>query len=173
MITTSTSTQTIQFILAPAVMITACGILINGLLIRYAAIDAHLREVNREQDSLLAMQPKLSDRAAERLQNLDYVLSDLLHRHHLIHDGLLATYWAILTFMLDMLVIALGTVMVSDWLFHLIILVLLVGVGVLLIGMARVAQEFRTSHQSIQVEVDRVCRSCPPRVGKRYQERVL
>jgi uncharacterized circularly permuted ATP-grasp superfamily protein len=167
MITTNTLTQTIQFILAPVVMITACGILLNGLLLRYAAIDAHLREIYQEQNRLLEMQPKLSDRAAERLQTLDYVLSDLLHRHHLIHDGLLATYWAILTFMLDMLVIALGTVLVNDWLFHVIILVLLVGVGVLLLGMARVAQEFQTSHQSIQVEVDRNCRSCLPGAIKR------
>jgi hypothetical protein len=35
MISGASIAQTIQLILAPVVMITACGILLNGLLIRY------------------------------------------------------------------------------------------------------------------------------------------
>ena len=45
--------QTIQFILAPAIMISACAIILGGLLSRYAAVNDRLRALAHERFDLI------------------------------------------------------------------------------------------------------------------------
>lgn len=47
------TTRTIQLILAPVVMVTACGILVNGLIGRYTNITNRLRTMAHERLELL------------------------------------------------------------------------------------------------------------------------
>ena len=54
-------TRTIQLILAPVVMITACALLLNGLLSRYDALNARLRIMGRERLDLLRTPRTLND----------------------------------------------------------------------------------------------------------------
>lgn len=98
--------KTINLIIAPVVMITACGIMVNGIIVGYTWLSDRVRSIHQEQLNLLELnQNKLK---GERLQRLNHLLADLLRHHHQVHDALVLVYLVILVFMLDMLVIALA-----------------------------------------------------------------
>ena len=155
-----TLVKTINLIIAPVVMITTCGIILNGIIARYTWLSDRIHSVHEEQLGLLELDLAQHRAKAEKLHHLEHLLPDLLKHHHQVHDVLVLVYLAILVFMLDMLVIAFAIANDSRWLQQLVVLVFLLGIGILLLGMALSAYELRTSHQFIQLEVHHRCQSC-------------
>jgi hypothetical protein len=162
---TEAITQTIQITIAPVVMITACAIILNGLIVRYNTLGDRLRAVSRDL-RMLQDGERESASNAERMHDFEYLLSDLLRHHHLAHDALVLIYISILIFMIDMLVIAIAISIHVTWLAQLVWIVFLIGVGVLFWGMVIIAHELRTSHHSVQFEVHRNCRLCHSQTSK-------
>jgi len=85
--------RTIQLIIAPAVMITACCIFTNGLLGHYAAIGERLRITVRERVDLLRLREKevanISGMVATgRLADIDFQVPSLLRHHLLVRNAL-------------------------------------------------------------------------------------
>lgn len=152
-------TKTINLIIAPVVMITACALLVNGLIIRYGSVGDRLRNVNQELINREG-DPDQNRVKVQRFQELEYLLPDLLKHHHLIHDALVLVYLSILTFMLDMLVIAIAVATNINWLSQMALIVFLSGIAILFGSMVLMVYETRTSHYSIQLEVHRNCRCC-------------
>jgi hypothetical protein len=153
--------STIQLILAPVVMVTACALILNGVLARYAAVNDRLRLLSRERfDLVRAGRGQLADDeiSRERLQEIDAQVPELVRHHRLLHDGVLAVYAAILVFVLDMFVIAIAAMSGAAWLATAALLTFLGGTGVLLIGVLLTALEVRTSHRAVQFEAERVSR---------------
>lgn len=153
-------TKTIELIIAPVVMITACAIMLNGLIVRYASLGERLRSAHQEHLNLLETDLNKNHLKAERLLDLEHLLPDLLRHHHLVHNVLVVIYISILVFMLDMLLIALAVSVSASWLSQLVIVVFLTGVGILFWGMVLIAYELSTSHHSLQLEVHRTCQLC-------------
>jgi hypothetical protein len=153
-------TKTINLIIAPVVTITTCAIMVNGLIIRYGSLGDRLRTVNQRLSDL--QESDLTDNGdkAQKVQELEFLLRDLLRHHHFVHDALVLTYTSILVFMLDMLVIAIAVATNISWLSQMALIVFLGGVAVLFGAMVLIAYELRTSHYSIQLEVHRTCRLC-------------
>jgi hypothetical protein len=162
-------TQTINLIIAPIVTITTCAIMANGLIIRYSSLCDRLRTLNQELSDLQESDPVHKWDKAQRTQELEFLLRDLLRHHHLVHDALVSTYTSILVFMLDMLVIAIAVAANVSWLSQMALIVFLGGVAVLFGGIVLVAYELRTSHSSIQLEVHRTCRVCRHQHIKQFQ----
>jgi len=157
--TAETVSKTIQLILAPVVMVTACAILAGGLLTRYAAINDRLRAIVRERLDLLRAGAGAAQRDAfttERLAELEAQVPSLLHRHTQARDSILATYGASLVFIGDMFVIALAAATGSDWLANVVLIVFLAGIALLFVGLLLVLLEVRTSHLAVHYEVRRV-----------------
>jgi hypothetical protein len=152
--------KTINVIIAPVVMLTACGIMLNGLIVRYSWLSDRVRTVQQERLNLLELDLSQSRSKSERLHHLDHLLTDSLKHHHQVHDVLVLIYLSILVFMLDMLLIALAIATSQQWLQQLVVIVFLVGIAILLLGMLLIAQELRTSHHSIQLEVHQSCQLC-------------
>jgi hypothetical protein len=152
--------KTINLIIAPVVMITACAIVVNGLITRYGSLGDRLRTVNQELSDLQESDLAHNRHKAQRAQELESLLRDLLKHHHFVHDAIVLTYTAILVFMVDMLVIAVAVATQVSWLAQMALIVFLGGVAVLFWGMVLIAYELRTSHYSIQLEVHRTCRLC-------------
>lgn len=155
--------ETIQIIIAPVVMVTACAILVGGLLSRYAAINDRLRVMARERLDLLAARQMPHDEHSvaalihtERLTQIDTQIPLLLQHHKLAHDSVLAVYAAAVVFIADMFVIALITITHSDGLAAGALIVFLIGVVLLLLGVVLTALEVRTSHRALHYEVQRV-----------------
>src|SRR5258708_9185573 len=116
MMSVETVARTIQLILAPVVMVSACAILLGRLQTRYGAINDRLRTIARERLELLqsdrsSTRERLAD---ERLTQLDTQIPLLLAHHKLAHHAVLTVYCAVVVFVLDMFVIALGAVVNLD-----------------------------------------------------------
>jgi Protein of unknown function (DUF2721) len=151
---------TIQLIIAPVVMVTACALILNGILARYAGVNDRLRALSRERFDLVRMgrAEGLADEEffAERLEEIDEQVPQLVRHHKLLHDGLLAVYAAVLVYVADMFIIAVAVASDSSPLAVIALLVFLGGTAVLLVGILLTALEVRTSHQAVQVEAARV-----------------
>jgi hypothetical protein len=158
--------RTIQFILAPVVMITSCAILVNGFLTRYAEVNDRMRSLARERLELLrGADGSLSTATgtvgafkSERLAEIDAQLPGLLRRHELLHRAVLAIYLAILIFVLSMLTIALASAPNSATLATAALVVFIMGTLALLAGVALISVEVRLSNAAVRYEVVRVMR---------------
>ena len=148
-------TMMIQLILAPVVMVTACAILLNGLLGHYAAINDRLRAMSRERIGLLRMMDG-GVLTAERLREIDGQMPDLLRRHKLIRDAVLTIYLAILIFIVSMFVIAVVAATNSDGTALAALIIFLAGTATLLVGVLLTAAEVSISHWAIQYEARRI-----------------
>jgi hypothetical protein len=166
-VSVETITRAIQFILAPAVMITSCAILVSGVLAHYAELNDRLRALVRERLELLRGPDGSLGLAAiahdafklERLGEIDAQLPSLLHRHGLVHRSVLAIYLAILIFVLSMLAIAVAVVpsaQGSVTLAMVALVIFLIGTVALLTGMLLISIEIRTSNAAVRFEVERV-----------------
>lgn len=155
-----TFVKTINLIIAPVVMVTACGIMLNGLMVRYSWLSDRSRAVYQERLSLLELDLIESQPKGDRLHHLNHLLPDVLKHHHQVHNVLVLIYLAIVFFVLDMLFIALAIANNRSWLNQLVIIIFLAGIAILLLGILLIAHELRTSHHSIQLEVHQSCRLC-------------
>jgi len=152
--------KTIDLIIAPVVMITACAIIVNGLIVRYAALAEKVRATHAEQMKLLEIDLQLSALKRHQLEELEELLPDLLDHHHQVHDALVAVYLAILIFLLDMIAIAVAVSTHQSWLSQVVVIIFLIGVAILFWSMVQIALELRSSHGLIQREVHQNCRLC-------------
>jgi hypothetical protein len=155
-----TLAHTLQVIIAPVVMVTACAIFLGGLLSRYAAINDRLRLMARERLDLLRL-PDETPFSRERIEEIDNQIPLLLKHHRQAHDSVLVVYVATAIFLLDMFVIALGTVMYTDWVGAAILVLFLAGMAALFVGAALMVLEVRTSHEAVHYEVMRALKIIP------------
>jgi hypothetical protein len=155
--------RTIQYILAPVVMITACAILQSGLLGHYAEINTRLRALNHERFELV-MGGRTAGAAlaggisyeTERLREIDHQMPGLLHRLRLVRDSSLVIYAAVFFFIVDMGVIGAAILSSTTGLANLALAVFLVGLVALLWGILLIVVEIRGSHRAVEYEVERV-----------------
>ena len=145
--------QTIQLVIAPAVMISGCAIIQSGILGRYSNIGTRLRSLTRERLELITT-PDVPDRLFnDALFLQDSQLKSLSRRHLLIQAAVLVLYGAILWFLFSMLAIA-AAKMLGLMLFALIAFTLfLLGTFTLLLAVPLASSEVWISHKAVQSEV--------------------
>src|SRR6266487_765554 len=105
--------RTIQLILAPVVMFSACSVFVGGVLNHYTSVGDRIRALTRERLELL--RGGRSVLSLERLDEIDTQLPELLNRHRLIHHALLAVYASIGILVLMMCIIALTATIPAKW----------------------------------------------------------
>ncbi len=147
--------EIIQFIIAPVVMISACALVLNGLLTRYAAINDRLRLMSRERLELLRMTTR-DTFYNERLSQIDVQLPGLLNHHHQTHNAVLLVYCAIFLFIVTMLVIAVQVISGLAWMALLTLLCFLAALLALMLSVAMAVREVYGSQLAIRYEVERV-----------------
>ena len=146
--------RTIQFILAPAVVVNACAVMMGGLLAHYAAINDRLRALNRER--LERLKNPSDPITLERLHEIDVQTPELLKRHRLARNAVFSIYLAISVFVISMFVIAVAVVLAATWVSTLALIVFLSGALLLLLGLGFITLEIFGSHRSIEFEVRHV-----------------
>lgn len=158
--TSDSIARTIQLVLAPVVMVSACSIFVGGVLSRYSSLSDRMRAMTSERLDLLrrvvAPEHDVDALSAERLREIAVELPDLAHRHQLLHHAVLAIYVAILILVASMCLSAITAFAVPDWILGLVLVVFVCGVLTMLVGVALVADEVRTSQRALQFEVQRV-----------------
>lgn len=158
----------IQSILAPVVMVTACAIIVGGIMSHYQAVNDRLRTLARERLDLLREPSEADPIKAERLSEIDHMAPELVHRHRLIRDAILATYGAMFMFVACMLAISVAIMSGSVAAAVAVLVLFLIGLVALLVGLMISALEIRVSHRALDFEVQRVLNlpahlSRPPR----------
>jgi hypothetical protein len=160
--------RTIQLILAPVVMFSACSIFVGGVLNHYTSVSDRVRALTRERLDLLAART-YSPLVSERLQEIDAQLPDVLFRHKLIHHALLAVYTSIAILVLTMCIIAVTATSLAEWIGTLVYGVFMLSVLTMFVGVVLITLEIRASRRSLAFEVDRVMR-LPARVTDTVSE---
>jgi hypothetical protein len=150
--------RTIQLIVAPVVMISACAVFVGGLLSHYEAINGRMRSMARERLELLRSSREADRFASERLAELDTQLPQLVERHALVHHSLLAAYTGILILVASMCAIAFSAVVAAEWLVGLVLAMFVAGILGMLLSVILIALEVRTSQRAVTFEVQRVLR---------------
>lgn len=164
-------TRVIGLILAPAVLVTTCAILLNGLHSHYTAINGRLHLMARERlDMLRAVRSTADGLTAERLQEIDMQAPDLLRRHKLVHDAILVLYCAVMIFLASMFVIAAAAVTQWIGLAMAVLLTFLAAVATMLLSMLLITLEVRGSHRDVSYEMQRILRLSSQHQERRSQE---
>lgn len=156
-----TVAQTIQLILAPVVMITACAFITNGLMSRFTRINDRMRMLARERFDLLrtaSQDARARDDLffKQRLRETDRQLPMLLQRHQLLRNALLLVYCAIATFIVDMFTIGMSALLHQEILATIALGVFLLGTMILFIAVMLEIVEVIRSHYGLNVEVQHI-----------------
>jgi hypothetical protein len=160
------ATKIIGAIIVPAVMISTCALLLNGVMLRYKAIDDLLRSLNQEQSKLRAPNLDNGYTNGEWLHHLEHLIPKLLRHHHVLHEVLTLIYISILIFMVDMLAIAVAESTSIQCISFFVLIVFLLGVGVLCWSISLTVYELREAHNFVQLELQTTCNSCNPKRAK-------
>jgi hypothetical protein len=165
-VTLAIATQVIQFIIAPTVMVSACSLILNGILVRYAQVNDRLRLMAHERWDLVREAARttpdpaapLDPLLAERLHEIDIEAPQLLRRHHLLRDALLLVYVALFLFVACMVTIGLAATIGPESLSSVALAIFFLANGALLFGVLLTALEVYASHRVLDFEVKRVLR---------------
>jgi hypothetical protein len=145
--------QTIQAILAPAVMITAVALLLLTSNARHSSLVNRIRLLNDEERGLRRKGDKLDDLDAARLRSIENQINQLLPRLLYIRNGMLCHLLAAIFFVLTSFWIGLGYFSISSAVTQAIINVtFMVGMLLVLIGVAFLAVEIYVSYRVILIE---------------------
>lgn len=148
--------QTIQFIIAPVVLVTACAIIQGGILGRFMYVGQRIRSLASERLELLHRGNMNDGFTIERMQEIDRQIPLLKQRHRLLQKAVLIIYSAISVFLLSMFVIAISVASKLHLVAMLALFCFLVGTWLLLCSVIVAGQEVRMSHHAICYEVNRI-----------------
>jgi hypothetical protein len=158
---TSATIQLIQSILAPALMISGCGLLILALFNRYAIQHNRIRLLNDERRKIyktVSRDEELPEADKIRINSLEFQINNLLNRARMLHNAILYIIISIIFFILSSLAIAV-VLFLPKLIFAIFpLIVFLSGMVSLFIGVMITANEIRLSFTNIRVEVNTVVR---------------
>ena len=160
----------IQSILAPVVMVTACAITVGGLMAHYGAVNDRLRTLMHERLDLLREAHDADPIQRERLSEIDHQAPELVRRHRLIRDAILAIYGAMVALVACMFAIAWAAVSGSAVAAAAVLVLFLLGTVALLVGLFISALEIRVSHRALDYEIHQVL-NLPQRGPSRGRDR--
>jgi hypothetical protein len=157
-----TAISAISAMVVPVVLITTGGILSNGLLAMYGAVNDRMRDMDHERWQLLTApsgslltlaQVPGSDR--ERLSEIDRQLPMLLRRHGLLHYAVLLIICALVLLVLSVIAIAVAVTGQSSGFATAALALVLAGTAVILVALLYTARSLAISRNAVKYEVSR------------------
>lgn len=152
---TLSAVQIIQLMLAPAVMINACGLLLLGINNKYSLVVNRIRLLNEEKRRLMIKigekSPTTDDNV--RLESIAVQISALVYRAKLVRNSVLCYTIAVALFVSTSLVLGVSSVLSLGKLNFLIITTFLLGMSFVIIGIVFAAFETKKGYDIISYEV--------------------
>ncbi len=147
--------EVIQLMLAPGLMISACGLLLLGMNNKYSLVVNRIRLLNEERRKLITStgDSEFEYHQNVRLESISMQLSGLILRVRLIKNAVLYYTIAVALFVLTSLAIGFQYATSSNKLDSLVTLFFLLGMSSVLIGVLYAAYETKKGFDIIQVEV--------------------
>ena len=148
--------KAIQLMLAPAVMISACGLLLLGISNKYSAINSRIRQLteerrrhhNRFKDGV-----ELDYLETTRLQSIAKQLGDILVRARLVRNAVSFYVTGLFFFIITSLVIGLDIVINSRVTDYVAVSVFIAGMLFVGIGLLFSLKETLMGYKIIEIEV--------------------
>ncbi|MCL5029564.1 MAG: DUF2721 domain-containing protein [Bacteroidetes bacterium] len=147
--------QVIQLMLAPGLMISACGLLLLGMNNKYSLVVNRIRLLNEEKRKFFSKAGETDFNYEEnvRLESISMQLSKLTFRVKLVRNAVLSYTIAVAFFVLTSLFIGLQFVMGNEKLNYLVTFLFLAGMILVLIGVIYAAYESIKGYDIIHLEV--------------------
>jgi len=152
---TLNATQIIQLMLAPGLMISACGLLLLSINNKYSLVVNRIRLLNEEKRKLMAAigERELTTDDNVRLESIAIQIEDLVARARFVRNSVLAYEIAIALFVLTSLLIGISSFLSLGKLNFPIIIVFLLGMLLVLAGTIYAGMETRKGYNIILYEV--------------------
>jgi len=146
----------IQFMLAPAVMISACGLLLLGINNRYSLVVNRIRLLNEEKRKLFIKVGgnPLSTTENLRLASIARQIELLIYRVRLIRNSVLCYVAAVALFVLTSMLLGIGYLFSLYYLNFPIVIAFLIGMILVLAGAFFAGFESKKGYDIIKFEVD-------------------
>lgn len=147
--------EVIQLMLAPGLMISACGLLLLGMNNKYSLVVNRVRLLNEERRKIITStgDQEFDYHKNVRLESISMQLSGLVMRVRLVKNAVLYYTIAVALFVLTSLAIGFQYATSSGRLNTLVTLLFLLGMVSVLIGVLYAAYETKKGFDIIQVEV--------------------
>lgn len=142
--------QEIQYVLAPAVMVSSAALLLLGFQNKFSNLSSRFRALNHERRSLL-LKPNLDSVEEGRFKSLNEQVNHLAKRAGYVKNAILLTYCAIVCFLVTSVLIFLN-IYVSFRLFLWVIDVFILGLLLLLVSSYLMILETRILYKVITLE---------------------
>ena len=152
----SSIVQIIQLMLAPGLMISACGLLLLGMNNKYSLVVNRVRLLNEERRKFLIKNKGMESGYEEniRLESISQQLSALLIRVKLVRNAVLSYTLAVAFFVLTSLSIGLQFASSKIELTELVITLFLLGMISVLVGIIYAGYETKKGFDIIHLEVN-------------------
>ena len=147
--------QVIQLMLAPGIMISACGLLLLGMNNKYSLVVNRIRLLNEEKRKFFskAGAHDLQYEESVRLESISMQLKELEFRVKLVRNAVLAYTVAVAFFVLTSLFIGAEYVSGSDNISVLVTILFLLGMLLVLVGVIYAAYETKKGFEIIHLEI--------------------
>ena len=148
--------EIIQLMLAPGIMISACGLLLLGMNNKYSLVVNRIRILNEERRRAIRNTTEDRDfnyQETQRLESISMQISSLVFRVKLVRNAVLSYTMAVALFVLTSLFIGFGYLFEISKLNSFITILFLVGMLSVLCGVIFAAYETYKGYEIVNFEV--------------------
>ncbi len=142
----------IQIMLAPGIMISACGLLLLGMNNKYSLVVNRIRLLNEERRKLRTEEEKKTNKK-KRHKSIEIQISKLSYRIYLIKNAVFSYSLAVAFFIISSLLIGLNQMNSLTGLSWVVILTFLVGMLFVFAGIIFAAIEVWKGFKIVQIEI--------------------
>ena len=145
----------IQGMLAPGLMISACGLLLLGMNNKYSLVVARIRLLNEEKRKIFH-QDKINEDDSNRLSNIELQISHLIGRISFVRNGVFSYSLAVALFIVSSVLIGITIntrTPTFDWL---IVAFFYAGMFAVFVGIIFAAIEVWKGYRIVKIEISEV-----------------
>lgn len=147
--------QLLHLILNSLLLVTACVIVLSGMLIRHNVLTQQLRSIQREYSELIEGAGRFNN---ARFAQLKMQLRQLRHRYRVTHFTVLTAHYALLFCVASTLVVALRTLINANWLITVALVLFVLGVTILLLSIGLTLMDIYQAKYSLWQEIHEALR---------------
>lgn len=145
----------IQGMLAPGLMISACGLLLLGMNNKYSLVVNRIRLLNEEKRKVFH-QDQIDENDSNRLSNIELQISHLIERISLVRNAVFSYSLAVALFIVSSVLIGLtinSSTLAFDWL---IVAFFYAGMLAVFVGVVFAAIEVWKGYRIVKIEISEV-----------------
>lgn len=149
------SVRLIETMLAPGIMISACGLLLLGIHNKYGIVVNRIRVLEEEKRNLIPgfIEKTLNIYQSKRLESIESQIIRFEYRVKLIRNVVFFYTLSVALFVMSSLSIGLNHLLKVDWLNPLSLIFFLTGMLCVLIGIIFAAHEVWKGYEIVRIEV--------------------